>query len=128
MRIILVDAVNAFVIKWHWIFQEMYDLLEGYSNQKIILTWANEEERERFWLNDMPYELFTLEHNPDKSNSEYYKIMLDKFSLSAGDVIYFEHNEIAVKSAESVWIKTFHYDKETKDLKWLKEFLDKNLK
>jgi len=53
MRIILVDAVNAFVIKWHWIFQEMYDLLEGYSNQKIILTWANEEERERFWLNEM---------------------------------------------------------------------------
>ena len=127
MKIILVDAINAFVIKDYWIFEEMYDLLDDYSNQKIILTWANEEERERFWLNNMPYELFTLEHDPDKSDSEYYKIMLNKFSLSACDVIYFEHNEIAVKSAESVWIKTFHYDKDKKDLKWLKEFLDQNL-
>lgn len=127
MKTILVDAVNAFIIKWQWVSQEMYDLLEKYPNTKIILTWANKEERNKFDMNDLPYDLFTLEHNPDKPDPKYYYTMLDHFGLKARDVVYFEHNEDAVRSAISVWIDTFHYNKEEKDLKWLKEFLDRNL-
>lgn len=43
------------------------------------------------------------------------------------DVIYFEHNEEAVKSAQSVGITSYHYDKDKKDLIALKNFLDNNL-
>lgn len=53
--------------------------------------------------------------------------MLEHFGLSKDDVIYFEHNEDAVKSAQSVGIKTFHYDKDKKDLVALKKFLNENL-
>lgn len=42
-------------------------------------------------------------------------------------VIYFEHNEDAVKSAQSVGIPTYHYDKDKPDLVELKKFIDKNL-
>jgi hypothetical protein len=38
MKTILVDAINAFVLKDNGIFQEMYRLLEEYPNNKIILT------------------------------------------------------------------------------------------
>jgi len=41
--------------------------------------------------------------------------------------VYFEHNEDAVKSAQSVGIKTYHYNKDKKDLRGLKKFLDDNL-
>jgi HAD superfamily hydrolase (TIGR01509 family) len=127
MKTILVDAVNAFIIIDNRIFNEMFNLLEEYPNKKIILTGANDEQMKIFGLDDMPYEVFTLKHDPEKSEPEYYKIFLKQFNLDVNDLIYFEHNEEAVKSAQSVGIKTFHYDKDKKDLKALKKFLDENV-
>jgi len=125
-KTILVDAINAFVIKGKGIFSEMYDLLETFSNKKIILTNANDEEVKKFGLENMPYEVFTLKHSPDKTNPEYYKKMLENFNLKAEGVMYFEHNKDAVKSAQSIGIKTFYYDKDKKDIKSLKNFIEKN--
>lgn len=127
MKTILVDAINAFVLKDEGIFNEMYKMLEQYPNRKIILTGANDEQMEKFGLNDMPYEVFTLKHDPEKTNPNYFKIMLKHFNLSADDVVYFEHNEDAVKSAQSVGINTFHYDKDAKDVEALKKFIDEGL-
>jgi HAD superfamily hydrolase (TIGR01509 family) len=126
-KTILVDAINAFVIKEEGIFKEMHDLLESYPNKKIILTGANDEQMEMFGLNKMPYPVFTLKHDPEKADPEYYKKMLGNFKLDVADVVYFEHNPDAVKSAESVGIKTHYYDKDAKDLASLKKFLDDNL-
>jgi len=53
--------------------------------------------------------------------------MLQHFSLSKDEVVYFEHNPEAVKSAESVGIKSYYYDPEKKDLEALKKFLTENL-
>jgi HAD superfamily hydrolase (TIGR01509 family) len=126
-KTILVDAINAFVIKGEGIFKEMHKLLEGYSNKKIILTGANDEQMEMFGLNKMPYPVFTLKHEPEKADPEYYKKMLAHFNLAVEDVVYFEHNPDAVKSAQSVGIATYYYDKDAKDLIKLKKFLDDNL-
>jgi HAD superfamily hydrolase (TIGR01509 family) len=131
MKTILVDAVDCLVIEkengtFH-IFKEMQDLLENFPNKKIILTGANDEQTKKFGLDKMPWEVFTLKHNPEKTNHEYYKIMLKKFSLKPKDVVYFEHNPDAVKSAKSVGINTFYYDNDKKDLTALKQFLDENL-
>jgi len=127
MKTILVDAINAFVIEGKGIFEEMHKMLEEYPNKKIILTNANDEEFKKFQLKEMPYEVFTLKHNPNKTNPKYFEIMLDHFNLDANEVIYFEHNEDAVKSAQSTEINTFYYDKDKKELVSLKEFIDKNL-
>jgi HAD superfamily hydrolase (TIGR01509 family) len=131
MKTILVDAVNCFIIEngeKFEIFQDMFNLLEKYSNKKIILTGASDDKRELFGLNKMPYEVFTLKHNPEKTNPEYFKIMLKNFNLNKDEVIYFEHNPDAVKSAQSVGINTYYYDNNKKDLEKLKEFLDNNVK
>lgn len=128
MKIILVDAVNTFIIKEEGIFNEMYKMLEQYPNRKIILTGANDEEMEKFGLNNMPYEVFTLKHNPEKTDPKYYKMMIKYFNLNIKDVIYFEHNEDAVKSAQSIGLNTFHYDKDLKDIIGVKKFIDENNK
>ncbi|HEY4495779.1 MAG TPA: hypothetical protein VJC04_00260 [Candidatus Paceibacterota bacterium] len=130
MKTILVDAVDGFVIETEngfQIFKEMRDLLETFSNRKIILTGANDEQFKKFGLDKMPYEVFTLKHNPEKTDSKYFETMLEHFGLSKDDVIYFEHNPEAVKSAESVGIKSYYYDTEKKDLVALKSFLTENL-
>ncbi len=131
MKTILVDAVHAFILKEDEkfvIFQDMYKLLENYSNKKIILTNASDDKRELFLLDSMPYEVFTLKHNPEKTDPEYYKILLNNFELEKNNVIYFEHNIDAVRSAQSIGINTYHYDKNKKDLENLKQFLEINLK
>jgi hypothetical protein len=75
----------------------------------------------------MPYEVFTLKHNPDKIDPNYYKILLNQFRFNSKEVIYFEHDENAVKSAISIGIASFHYDKDKQDLIALKEFIDKSI-
>ncbi|MBI2620884.1 HAD hydrolase-like protein [candidate division WWE3 bacterium] len=130
MKTILVDAVDAFIIETDntfKIFEEMHNLLESYLNKKIILTGANDEQYKIFGLDKMPYEVFTLKHNPEKTDPEYYEKMLEHFGLSKDDVIYFEHNPEAVKSAQLVGIKSYFYDNDIRDLKALKKFLDENL-
>lgn len=127
MKTILVDAVDTFVIEGKGVYKPIFDLLEKYQNRKIVLTNANDEQMESFGLTNLPYELFTLKHNPDKVDPKYFEKMFKHFNLKAEGVIYFEHNRDAVKSAESVEIISYHYDENKKDLKALKEFLDNNL-
>tara|TARA_Y100000310_G_scaffold342130_1_gene443914 strand:+ start:3350 stop:3742 length:393 start_codon:yes stop_codon:yes gene_type:complete len=130
MKTILVDAIDCFVIedeKGFRIFQEMRDLLDIFSNRKILLTGANDDQFQKFGLDKAPYEVFTLKHDPEKTDSKYYEIMLQHFGLEKGDVVYFEHDPDAVKSAQSVGIKSYHYDQEKKDLKALKVFLDESV-
>ncbi len=127
MKTILVDAVHAFVSSEGEIFQDMYNLLEKYPNKKIILTGANDEQFLKFGLNKMPYEVFTLKHDPEKTNPKYFKTMLEYYNFKIEDVIYFEHDLEAVKSAQSIGINSFYYDSGKKDLEELKKFLDLNL-
>ena len=127
MKIILVDAYNTFVCENTWINREMQKLLDRFENRKIILTNANEEEKVELWIVNMPYEVFSLEHNPNKTDKLYFEKMIEKFSLKKEDLVYFEHNLEAVNSAKSLWINTFWYDKDKKDLKSLERFLIDNL-
>jgi FMN phosphatase YigB (HAD superfamily) len=124
MKTILVDAVYCFVSPTGEIFSEMHKLLEAYPNRKIILTSADDNQFKQFGLDKMPYEVFTLKHNPEKTDPSYYVKMLEHFNLKKDEVVYFEHNSDAVKSAQSVGIVSYDYHAE--DLNGLKDFLDKN--
>lgn len=128
MKTILVDAVDAFVIETEKgsfeIFEKIHEMLDEFPNRKIILTSANDEQFKKFGLDKMPYEVFTLKHDPEKTNPEYYKKMLDYFNLKSENVVYFEHNSDAVKSAQSVGIKTHYWDNEKRPLGELSIFLE----
>lgn len=127
MKTILVDAINGFVLEDGSILEPMYELLESYPNKKLVLTGANDEQFKHFKLDQVPYEVFTLKHNPEKTDPEYFKILLDKYGLTADDVIYFEHNPEATKTAQSVGITTYFYDHTKEDMVALKQFFDENL-
>ncbi|RJQ32761.1 hypothetical protein C4572_00470 [Candidatus Parcubacteria bacterium] len=130
MKTILIDAVNTFVVRRDddfEIFKEMRDLLEIFPNRKIILTGANDEQIKKFGLDKMPYEIFTLKHDPEKTDPKYFELMLKHFNLPHNDAVYFDHNPEAVKSAELAGIKSYHYDPDERDLEGLREFLIKSL-
>lgn len=127
MKTILVDAVDCFVSDKGEIFNEMNELLDSYPNKKIILTGANYEKYPIYNLDKMPYEVFTLQHDPEKTDPQYYKKFLTNFGLETGDVVYFEHNPKVVDVSNEVGIRTYFYDNDKKDLVGLKKFLDENL-
>lgn len=127
MKTILVDGISGLILKDGTLFQEMYDLLEQYPNPKLVLTGANDEQWKEFNLDISPYEVFTLKHNPEKTDAKYYGILLNRYGLKADDVIFFEHNSEAARTAESVGIKTYFYDHTKKDLVGLKNFIDRSL-
>lgn len=105
----------------------MQELLDSFENQKIILTGAPHEKFTMYSLDKMPYEVFTLQHNPPKTSPEYYEKMLAHFNLTTNDVVYFEHSDEAVKSAQAVGITTYYYDSKKKDLEAVESFLKENL-
>ncbi len=130
MKIILVDAWKTLFIEKGGeavINEKMKEILDFLENKKIVLTNANDEQIIKFGIDKSPYEVFTLKHNPDKVDEEFYKIMLEKLNLKSEDVICFEHNLESVESARKNGILTYHYNHEEKDLKKLKEFLESNL-
>ncbi len=128
MKTILVDAINGLVLEDGSILKKMHTLLEAYPNKKIVLTGANDEQFKHFKLDEVPYEVFTLKHNPEKTNPAYYQTLLKHYNLGSKDVIYFEHNAEAAESAKSVGIDTYFYDHTKEDMEPLKEFIDGNLK
>ena len=127
MKTILVDAINGLVLEDGSILEPMHKLLETYPNNKLVLTGANDEQFKQFKLDQVPYEVFTLKHNPEKTNPQYFKILLEKYGLKANDTIYFEHNAEAVNAAKLVGIATYFYDHTKEDMEALKQFLDENL-
>ena len=74
----------------------------------------------------MPYEVFSLEHNPNKTDKAYFLKMLSHFSLKPAEVVYIEHNAEAINSATAVGINTFPYNKE-ENLDGHRIFLQNNL-
>lgn len=127
MKTILVDAMGTFVIEGEGIYTPLHELLESYPNRKIVLTMAPDEKMEEWGLNGLPYKVYTSKLDPRKSDPAYYTQVLEQFGLRADEVVCFEHDPEAVKSAQSIGIAAYHYDSEKKDLDALKTFLDANL-
>ncbi|MCK0147569.1 hypothetical protein MWU78_18080 [Arenibacter sp. F26102] len=125
MKSILVDAWNTFVTE-NGMDRDLKKILDSFPNPKIILTNADQQERNTYGIVNMPYEVFSLEHNPNKTDKAYYIKMLEFYNLEPSDVVYFEHNVEAVNSALSAGINTHHYKKED-DLGELHSFLKNNL-
>ncbi len=125
-KIILVDWWQTFVTQ-EGIDKSLQGMLDSFPNKKIILTNATIAEREKRGAEPMPYEIFSLDHNPDKTDSIYFSKMLEILWLSTDNLIYFERNPISVAAAQSVWITTCYYDIEKRDIAALKEFISSNV-
>lgn len=127
MKIILVDAVHAFVDAYGNINQKMHEVLEKFENPKIICTNALIENFNQYNLDTVPYPVFTLSREPSKSDPEYFRILLDEYNIFASECVYFEHNKDAIAAAQEVGITTYHFDSKKNDIDLLEIFLKDNI-
>jgi len=126
MKTILVDANDAITVNGQ-LNIEMYKMLETFPNKKIILTNASDDQFAKYGLDKAPYEVYSLRHNPEKLDPNYYKKMLNDYDLIPSDVIYFDHVPEVVISAQSVGITTYFYDPVIRDIESLKKFIINNI-
>lgn len=122
-KTILVDAVHTFISPEWVVNKDLFTLLETLPNHKIIVTNATQEEMEQYWLVDMPYDIFSLHHKPNKNDPIYFVTLLESFNLEAENVVYFDHDLEAVLSAKSLGITVYHYDKDKGDISMIETFL-----
>ena len=108
-KVILVDAYHCLFTE-NGINKEMQEILDSFPNRKIVLTNANDKRITELGINKSPYEVFTLSHNPNKTNGGYYEKMLEYFNLHPSDCVYIEHNKDAITQAEKVGMRSFHYE------------------
>lgn len=125
-KTILVDAYNTLFTDMG-IDQNILSVLESYVNKKIVLTNASDDQMIQFGIDKSPYEVFTLKHEPNKTDGGYYEIMLNQYDLKSEDCIYFEHNKTAVEEARSLGIETHHFSKEDKNYRELTKFIEENI-
>ncbi len=121
-KIILIDAYHC-LFNEDGISNELLDILESYPNKKIVLTNADDEQMVKFGINKSPYEVFTLKHDPNKTDDGYYKKMLEYFQMKPSECIYIEHDIKAILKSRESGIESFHYQK---DLKKVKEFISQS--
>lgn len=127
-RVILVDAVNTYLVNGH-VDPDIKALLDTYPNKRIVVTNANAEQRIKNGLDKLPDEIFTLEHEPDKVDPRYFVELMARYDLPPEAFVYFEHNPEAVASAQSVGIaSSYHFDPKERDLVALREFLDEHVR
>ncbi len=127
MKTILIDAVDCFVSDTGEINQAMHDMLETFDNPKLIVTTAPVEMIPIFGLDKVPYPVFSLKKDPLKTDPKFWKILLEEKGLNIEDVVYFEHSQDALTSAESTGITCYFYDHEKGDVDGIEQFLKANL-
>jgi FMN phosphatase YigB (HAD superfamily) len=80
----------------------MFELLELYDAKKLIVTNATHEQTKEFGLVDLPYDMYSMEHKPNKTDTLYFTSLLEEFNLVVEDVLYFDHNLESVTAASSI--------------------------
>jgi HAD superfamily hydrolase (TIGR01509 family) len=127
-KTILVDAYQGiYRPDLNGVDQQMYLILEGFDNSKVIVTNATSEKMVELGMIDLPYPVFTQNFNPLKTDPKYYLNLLSEYNLTPDQVIYFEHDNQAVESARSIGINSYCYDYEKRDLTALESFLRENI-
>ncbi len=121
IKAILADAVNTLTDKEKGLNKELADILQDSGKNIIVVTNANPDEIKND-LRDYNFQIFSLLKKPDKSNSKYFKELLKQYSLSSQEVIYFDHKEENIKSAQELGIKSILY----RNNKQIKDFIYSN--
>ena len=127
MKTILVDTIHTYFKIGEGVQWDLHELLESYPNEKIAVTGANDEQIRQFQLANIPYPLFTLEHNPEKSSPKYFQTLSEIYGIDTTNFVYFDHDPKAVETAQSMGIPSFQFNPQTRNLNELKDFLDQNI-
>lgn len=119
---ILVDAINCLIDKERGLNEELANFLRQTGKKIVVVTNASEKEIKSF-LKDYNFDVFTLNKNPEKTNLDYFKQLLNKHNFNTEKIIYFDHKEENLESAKKAGITNI---KLYEDNEQIKKWIEKN--
>ncbi|MFA6079999.1 MAG: HAD-IA family hydrolase [Candidatus Gracilibacteria bacterium] len=120
-KTLLLDGVFCLINEDFSLNEEVYTLAKMLGLRTIIVTNAPLEKLMPI-VEQTGFEYVTYEHNPEKTDPEYYRKLLVDKNLKASECVYVENREVHVKVAEGLGIPTIHYTKPS-DIKKVESFL-----
>jgi len=128
IKAILIDAIGCLFDEKRKVNEELLEIIKKYDLKKIIVTNIEKKDQKNQRILEVikgnNIDLFTLEGNPKKTDSNFFKKLLDKYQLMPEEVIYFDHSEDNLSSAKEAGITKTHLYKNNKQTKG---FIDNNL-
>ncbi len=122
-RILLVDGMFCLYNKYFKINEELLHILNSINVRKILIV-NGYTEKARELLKNTNFEIFSLEKEGiKKENQDYFKKLMKEFNLSSEELLYFDHAEENINSAEKLGITSELY----KNNKIIKKFIEDNL-
>jgi FMN phosphatase YigB (HAD superfamily) len=91
--------------------QDLFEYLNSRPERKIVVTNAKDEilKEIKKLLKNSDFEVFSLEFNPEKTNPQYFEILLQSLGLEAKDCLYLDHSLDNLNSAKQVEIPGILY-------------------
>jgi leucyl-tRNA synthetase family protein len=110
-KVIFVDAINTLFKLEDGLVSlnvELLDYLNVLPQKKIIITNAKDEILAQI-KTTTPFEVYSLEFSPVKTDSNYFVQALKDLNLKASEIIYFDHSQDNLDSATKSNIQTILY-------------------
>ena len=119
---VLVDVINCLIDKDKGLNKELAEYLNNTSKKIIVVTNADKKETLEK-IKPFNFEVFTLNNNPNKDSTEYFKKLIQHYKLNPDLTIYFDHKKERLDSANKSGIKnTITY----KNNKQIFDFIENN--
>ncbi len=123
-RILLVDGMHCLYDKDFKINTKLLDALQKFDAKKILVVNGYREKAEEL-LKDYNYEIFSLDGKIMKNNKRFFEKLFEKYKFDKGDILYFDHDEASIETAEEFGIKNaLLYDGKVKKVE---KFVKNNL-
>jgi leucyl-tRNA synthetase len=128
-KVILIDAIGTlYTDDENNIFEINKDLanyLSSLNTKVIVVTNAKGEIYSRLneQLIDYNFDLFSLEFNPAKTDSSYYKILIEKYNLDLANTIYIVHSQDNLISAKVNNIYCFKFENNIQVINLIEDFV-----
>ena len=122
-KVILVDGMSTIYDPEFNLNSELLSVLNSFNAKKILVVNGFREKGKKL-LEPHGFDAFSMEEDKvTKENRQFFQMLFQKYKLSAGEVIYFDHKKENVDTARKLGILSEVYQNPTQ----IKEFIRDNL-
>jgi FMN phosphatase YigB (HAD superfamily) len=107
---LLVDLINTSYIKDYGWNNDLISAIKSLNCETVIVSNISKDRLDELGLtNNMPFNLFTLESNPRKTDRKYFDRLIVELGCEFKDLILIEHNPEVVVLTQNLGIHTVLY-------------------
>lgn len=107
---VLLDLINTLYIKDHGWNDDLLRAIKSLNCEIVIVSNISKDRLDELGLtNTLPFNLFTLESNPRKTDRKYFDRLIVKLRCEFKDLVLIEHNTDVIELASKLGVNCIMY-------------------